>query len=491
MCDIFKIRNGTPEMQYSQVRISIQITNDFERNEKMKKRICALLLGICILLTLAACSTAGTENETEAKNPTSGANDAAPAEKADDTAKTGEPVTITYYTWETTEQSNPVWDEILEKYNIKVDVCILPDTGGTDKESALDIVAMSGSEMDFRIITGTQAASRVQKGFALDLTDLIAKYDINMEDLFGKYAGESLIRFDGVYYGIPVRANEKMWFYNKTIFDELGLDYPQDGWTWDEYYALADKITEMSDYYGTATNAHPGMWYYNGLLQGGQFFDENGKFVMYEDEYLIDSLRQYKRMDDEGVKPSFVSMRSRNAYISTEFLSGKCAMAEGFPYILRDMRLPDQFPFDFEVGVVTPPVNAKGDTCYSCGDVQFLAINPASEHADEAFLAMVYYMQYGAKYMTNMSVPPLAEADDSIIEAFVVDTPISLEDGKKFFNPDMQFINAQPFGAYPNGVEYQALMNEEAEVYLTGGQDLDTTIANIRARSMAIEASAK
>ena len=123
--------------------------------------------------------------------------------------------------------------------------------------------------------------------------------------------------------------------------------------------------------------------------------------------------------------------------------------------------------------------------------MQFLAINPASEHADEAFLAMVYYMQYGAKYMTNMSVPPLAEADDSIIEAFVADTPISLEDGKKFFNPDMQFINSQPFGAYPNGVEYQALMNEEAEVYLTGGQDLDTTIANIRARSLAIEASAK
>lgn len=85
----------------------------------MKKRICALLLGICILLTLAACSTAGTENETEAQKPTSGANDAAPAEKADDTAKTGEPVTITYYTWETSEQSNPVWDEILENTTLK------------------------------------------------------------------------------------------------------------------------------------------------------------------------------------------------------------------------------------------------------------------------------------------------------------------------------------------------------------------------------------
>lgn len=454
----------------------------------MKKRICAILLCVCMMLTLIAC-TAATSPDAPADTNQVDTNQSEASNNG--AASAAEPVTITYYTWETAEQSNPVWDEILEKLNIKVEVCVLPDTGGTDKESALDIVAMSGSEMDFRIITGAQAASRVQKGFALDLTDLIKENDVNMEELFGKYAGENLIKFDGAYYGIPVRANEKMWFYNKNIFDELGLEYPQDGWTWDEYYALADQIAEMSDYYGSSTNAHPGMWYYNGLLQGGQFFDENGKFVMYEDEYLIDSLRQYKRMDDEGVKPSFVSMRSRNAYISTEFLSGKCAMAEGFPYILRDMRLPDQFPFDFEVGVVTPPVNEKGATCYSCGDVQFLAINPASEHAEEAFQAMLYYMQHGAKYMTNMSVPPLASADDSLIEAFVEGTPVSVEDGAKFFDPDMQFINTQPFGAYPNGVEYQALMNEEAEVYLTGGQDLDTTIANIKARSEAVEASAK
>lgn len=298
-----------------------------------------------------------------------------------------EPVTITYYTWETAEENNPVWQEIEDKLNIRVEVCILPDTGGTDKESALDIVAMSGSEMDFRIITETSPAQRIENGFAYNLDELIDRFDVDMEGLFGKYA--EFVQYDGSYYGIPCRANVKYWFYNKDIFDELGLEYPQDGWTWDEYFALADQITEMSDYYGTSTNAHTGMWSYNGLMQGGQTFDEDGNFIMYDDPYLLDAMYQYKRMDDEGVKPSFVSMRSRNSYISTEFLSGNCAMAEGFPYILRDMRLPDQFPFDFEVGVVTPPVNEPGDTCYTCGGVQFLAINPGSEHKEEAFQAMV------------------------------------------------------------------------------------------------------
>lgn len=446
----------------------------------MKKRRYALFLAAAMLVSLTACG-GGSSSGSGASAPGSATSSSGSSE-----AK-GDPVTITYYTWETAEQTNPVWQEIEDKYNIKVEVCILPDTGGTDKESALDIVAMSGSEMDFRIITESQAGTRVEKGFALNLDDLIQKHGVDMEALFGKYA--EFVNFNGSYYGIPCRANIKYWFYNKTIFDELGLDYPQDGWTWDEYYALADKITQESDYYGTSTNAHTGMWYYNGLMQGGTFFDEKNQFAMYGDEYLKDSLYQYKRMDDEGVKPSFVSMRSRNSYISTEFLSGKCAMAEGFPYILRDMRLPDQFPFDFEVGVVTPPVNEKGAACYTAGGVQFLAVNPASQHPEEAFLAMTYYMQEGAKYTTNLSVPPVANASQELIAAFVEGTPVSVEDGAKFFDPSVQFVNTQPWALYPDGVEYQSIMNEEAEVYLTGGQDFDTAIANIKKRSEEFAAS--
>lgn len=442
----------------------------------MKKRVCALLLVTVMLLSLAACGGSASSGIQTSSGSASNKSDSE------------EPVTITYYTWETAEENNSVWQEIEDKLNIRVEVCILPDTGGTDKESALDIVAMSGSEMDFRIITETSPAQRIENGFAYNLDELIDRFDVDMEGLFGKYA--EFVQYDGSYYGIPCRANVKYWFYNKDIFDELGLEYPQDGWTWDEYFALADQITEMSDYYGTSTNAHTGMWSYNGLMQGGQTFDEDGNFIMYDDPYLLDAMYQYKRMDDEGVKPSFVSMRSRNSYISTEFLSGNCAMAEGFPYILRDMRLPDQFPFDFEVGVVTPPVNEPGDTCYTCGGVQFLAINPGSEHKEEAFQAMVYYMEHGAEYMVNLSVPPVAEASDELIEAFVEGTPVSVEDGAKFFDTNVQFVKSNPYEDYPNGVDYQSIMNEEAEVYFTNGQDFDTSVENIRTRSEELVASA-
>jgi multiple sugar transport system substrate-binding protein len=36
-------------------------------------------------------------------------------------------------------------------------------------------------------------------------------------------------------------------YYNKKIFDEFGVDYPQDGWTWDEFLTTAQALTQDTD----------------------------------------------------------------------------------------------------------------------------------------------------------------------------------------------------------------------------------------------------
>ena len=77
----------------------------------MKKRVCALLLGTVMLVSLTACGGGGTSSGTsQAAGSGSGNSE--------------EPVTITYYTWETAEENNPVWQEIEDELNIRVEVCI-------------------------------------------------------------------------------------------------------------------------------------------------------------------------------------------------------------------------------------------------------------------------------------------------------------------------------------------------------------------------------
>jgi multiple sugar transport system substrate-binding protein len=450
---------------------------------KMVKRTVTILMILLLAVSmLFGCTQATT---TPAATTANGTTAATTAGTTGTTAKAA-PTNITYFTWEASEKTNPIWAEMERDLNIKVEVRVLPDTGGADKEVALDIVEMSGDTMDFRIITEAAPATRVEKGFALALDDLIKKYNVDMTKLFGSFA--ELVKFKGKYYGIPCRANIGMYFYNKDLFDAAGIAYPKDGWTWDEYMALAKQLSKGSgadQIFGTCTNAHPGMWMRPAIMFGVSPFTADGK-ANFNNPIMVQSLKDYYEMGVNGLKPSFVSMRSRNSYVSVEFLSGKCAMAAGFGYILRDMRIPAQFPFNFKAGIVNPPVLKKGDPVATDGGVQFLAINPSSKNIDASFQAMVYYMEKGAKYVAALNVPPIANPSDEVLAAFVKGTPISKEDGAKFFNKDLKIYNSSPWGNFPNGVAYQAILNEEAEKYLTGGQDLTTTTNNIMTRAAAV-----
>ncbi len=52
-----------------------------------------------------------------------------------------------------------------------------------------------------------------------------------------------LASFDGSVYGFPRDSGLEVLYYNKDIFDEVGIDYPTDEWTWDDLRAAAEALT--------------------------------------------------------------------------------------------------------------------------------------------------------------------------------------------------------------------------------------------------------
>lgn len=60
----------------------------------------------------------------------------------------------------------------------------------------------------------------------------------------------SLLEFgthDGSIYGLPRDIGLEVLYYNTAMFDEAGLDYPNDSWTWDDLLAAADALTIVED----------------------------------------------------------------------------------------------------------------------------------------------------------------------------------------------------------------------------------------------------
>ena len=52
--------------------------------------------------------------------------------------------------------------------------------------------------------------------------------------------------YDGSVYGFPRDIGLEVLYYNKDIFDEVGLDYPNENWTWNDLLAAAEQLTDVS-----------------------------------------------------------------------------------------------------------------------------------------------------------------------------------------------------------------------------------------------------
>jgi ABC-type glycerol-3-phosphate transport system substrate-binding protein len=46
----------------------------------------------------------------------------------------------------------------------------------------------------------------------------------------------------GVQNGLPMRARLSLIIYNRTLFDQAGLAYPEPGWTWDDFQAVVEAV---------------------------------------------------------------------------------------------------------------------------------------------------------------------------------------------------------------------------------------------------------
>lgn len=82
----------------------------------------------------------------------------------------------------------------------------------------------------------------------------------------------------GTQYGLPATFSDVVLIYNKTVFDEAGMDYPTADWTWEDEQAAAEALTDLdAGIYGSfqPVSFHE---FYKSLAQaGGEFFDADGK----------------------------------------------------------------------------------------------------------------------------------------------------------------------------------------------------------------------
>lgn len=443
------------------------------------KKIVVLVL---FLFLLAGCASPGTpaSPDTPATPGDTGASGGesgtAPAVPPDDE------IVINIFEWDAGFDTS-----VIDRFNeahpgIRAVLHMIPDN--SEAVTKLDILAMGGGEIDIMPIADGQQFLRMQNGLLHPIDQFLEADGIDMQESFGDFADWA--RFDGTYYGLPLRSNIRGIFFNKDMFDAAGVPYPHDGWTWDEYIDIARRMTSgegPNRIHGTYTHTFSSEWNHIGA-QVSTLYTEDG-MSNFDNPAIRRALEVRKMLDDEGIQQSFSEIRALNAMPNSAFFGGHTAMVAAGSWMVRDMKSPDRFPFDFNVGwTYMPRFDETIPEKPVFVTVSIMGIPATSPNPEAAWQFLRFYIMENAMSIAlSGNIPSYQPAiDDQIINAFIEGSRFDIEYARRMFAPDL-FAYSALAGAPPNiGVgapQYTRYINEEVELFFIGSQDLETTIANV------------
>jgi multiple sugar transport system substrate-binding protein len=76
----------------------------------------------------------------------------------------------------------------------------------------------------------------------VDLRPYIERDNYDIDDFYSQAFEEGSVP-SGAIYGMPTTGGPEVLYYNKGLFEEAGLSYPDEDWTWDDYLEAAKALT--------------------------------------------------------------------------------------------------------------------------------------------------------------------------------------------------------------------------------------------------------
>ena len=225
-----------------------------------------------------------------------------------------------------------------------------------------------------------------QEGFVLDLSPFIEKdLDESITSDWDPAQYASFLTRDGLRYAVPKYHGALALYYNKDIFDEYGVSYPDGTWDHDDYLNAMMRLTHDRDGDGS-TDLWGSMidisWdriqmHVNGW--GGRFVDPNDptRCLMAEPEAMeaLDWIRA--RIWDDGVMASNLDVQGLGT--RDAFIDGRLAMVEDGSWALKDILAKS----DFRVGVAAFPAGPVRRVTLATTDG--FGIFAGTKHPEEAW----------------------------------------------------------------------------------------------------------
>lgn len=374
-----------------------------------------------------------------------------------------------------------MYDQFTAETGIGVDVTLVPGEG-VEMYQKIDIAMMSGDKTDAVILLQPIIRQKyIEAGLIQPLDELAAAANYDMEATFGKYL---YVHDDGLVYSLPVDLSIWGVFYNKQIFDDAGVPYPEGSWTWDDYIATAEQLNDPENgIYGSYMLDYENYMYFHAIQREVPAYKPDGT-SNYDDPRFAEALQFFGDLGNvHNIQPNWLEFETRN-YSWNQFTNGTFGMHFIGSWYLGLMANLERYPRDWDWGVTQVPTPPDGRNSF--GVTTDYAISTNSANPEAAFEFIKFRAENTYRFLNRM--PARVDLSDEELAAYfqgIVDNSggsVTVADLRRaFLDNDLGFVQEKILG--PAAAIYNEIILQESELYLIGQKTLDDAVASIKRRA--------
>jgi len=358
--------------------------------------------------------------------------------------------------------------------DIKVEVISLPNA---DFDNKVNIMMSGGEELDVLYAKSVNLfGSLIVKNQLMDLKPFIAKDKLDLNPY-----GASITAYTSVgdkVVGLPYRYDRYLLYYNKDVFDAAKVPYPATDLSWEDFRALAKKLTQGSGkdkVYGAFFAPFNYCFLSPGLQEGkGGYNDMN--FSLFKEGWA----NFYEMMYTDKSAQDWPSLKSVSAD-QTYFMKGNSAMMVDGTWFMNILATEiASGKTKIRWGATTVPVSKEMKAAgkhASNGSVTPVVMNARTKNPEASWQLLKYIASEEAgKIAATYLVTP------GYNSAGVVDAMTKV----KGFDLSAKDAITKSGSAYPpvsganrNAGALASMVNKQLELLFTQNQDLDTTISEM------------
>ena len=292
--------------------------------------------------------------------------------------------------WDQNQQAGleKVLADFTAQSGIKTTVEVTP---WNDYWTLMEAAATGGSLPDVFWIHSNEVLRYMSAGELVDLTDYIVKSNVaDMSNFPADLVG--LYSYNSRQYAIPKDLDTIALWYNKRHFDEAGLAYPDNTWTWNDYKAAAKKLSGPGRYGTLFTPGETQTGYWNLIYQNnGYIISQDKKSSGFDNPQTIEAMEFVIGLVNEGIVPPLTYAEGDAMALMQ---GGVVSMAFFGSWMLSAFKQNDFFVKNCDVVMLPSSNSGKRATIYNGLG---WAMSVTSKHKDEGWKLLEFLSSENAQ----------------------------------------------------------------------------------------------